>query len=183
MRHLKIIVFGFLLLIFIIGCENEEVIEEKTVKIGSTVAFDYAAGFVNGTLFDTSIEEAAVKSGIFNNDRIYQPERIVIGTTPLISGLQEALIGMKEEEIKNVRIEPEKAYGLKIANSTAILPKNSFNNSQNLKINDIVTIINSKGDKAFVFVKELNEENITIDLNHPLAGKVILFAIVVRSIE
>ena len=183
MKHLKTIISVFLLLFFIVGCKSQNKVEEKTVKFGSIVTFDYAAGFDDGTLFDTSFAEVSKKAGIYHPDKKYVPEKINIGVSPLITGLTDALIGMKEGETKNIRIPPEKAYGAFIKNSTFVLQRSFLNNSENLKINDPITIVNSKNQKIITFVKNLSKDNITIDLNHPFAGKYIQFAILVRKIE
>ena len=90
---------------------------------------------------------------------------------------------MKEEETKNIRIPPDKAYGTKIENSTRVLPKTTIDNYENLKIDDVVTIVDRDGNKINTYVKEIEEENIIVDLNHPLAGQYIQFAIILRSIE
>lgn len=183
MRFLKALVLSFVLLFVIAGCKATEKAEEKVVKLGSTITFDYAAGFVNGTLFDTSIEEAAKKADIFDPSRVYQPERVVIGNDPLIPGLMEALMGMKEGETKNVRIPPEKAYGLRAENATQVVPKSIFDQPEKLSVGGIIVIATPEGDRMPVFVREINEKNVTIDQNHPLAGKTVQFAVIVRSIE
>jgi len=97
--------------------------------------------------------------------------------------LEEALLGMKAGETKNIRIPPNKAYGALIENSTAVFPKTSINNYENLKINDMVTIATAEGKKINTYIKKIGEENITVDLNHPLAGQYVQFSIIVRSIE
>ena len=134
-------------------------------------------------MFDTSFEVAAREAGIFDPNRTYGPERAVIGKDPLIPGLVEALLGMKEGETKNIRIPPNKAYGIKIENSTSILHERAFDNPENLKINEVVIIATPEGDRIPVFIKKIDGENITIDLNHPLAGEFIQFSIILRTIE
>jgi len=184
MQTLKILIYSFILLSLITACKTtEEKQEENVVDFGKTVTFDYATGFYNGTLFDTSIEDAAREAGIFDPNRVYGPEKAVIGKDPLLPSLLEALLGMKEGETKNVKIPPEKAYGDFIENATTIVDKDSFNNAENLKVGDLVAIVSPQGQKIPVFVKKINKENITVDLNHPLAGEFIQFAILVRSIE
>ena len=181
MRHSKAIILALALLFLISACKNEEAAVE-TVRQGSAITFDYAAGFDNGTLFDTSIENAAIQADIFDPNMVYQPEKIVIGQNLLIPGLMEALIGMKEGETKNVRISPEKAYGARIENATNVISKEIFDEPEKLRVGGMIVINTPEGDRIPVFVKELNEENVTIDQNHPLAGKYIQFAVVVRSI-
>ena len=182
MKISKVLILSFVLLFVIAGCKTTEKAQEKAVKSGSTITFDYAAGFVNGTLFDTSIEEVAKKADIFDPKMVYQPERVVIGKDPLIPGLMEALMGMKEGETKNVRIPPEKAYGRRIENATQVVSKSIFDQPEKLRVGGIIIIATPQGDRIPVFVKEINEKNVTIDQNHPLAGKTVQFAIIVRSV-
>ena len=170
-----------LLLISVSSCKTAE--KELTVGTGKTITFDYAAGFDNGTLFDTTFEIAAREAGIYDSRKVYQPVTLVYGRDPLFPGLQEALLGMKEGETKNVRIPPNKAYGEKIEGSTAVLPKTSVSNYETLKINDVVAIMDSKGNKINAYVKEMDNENVTLDLNHPLAGNYVQFSVILRGIE
>ena len=170
-----------LLLISVSSCKTAE--KEPVVEPGKTITFDYAAGFDNGTLFDTTFEIAAKEAGIYDPSRVYQPVALVYGRDPLFPGLQEALLGMKEGETKNVRLPPQKAYGEKIEGSTTILPKTSVSNYETLKINDIVAIVGSDGNRINAYVKEIGEENVTLDLNHPLAGHYVQFSIILRSVE
>ncbi len=184
MKFSKLLVFCIALLLLISACKPAgEVKKEKVVEVGKTITFDYAAGFDNGTLYDTSFEEAAKGAGIYNPNRIYQPVKIVYTKDSLFPGLSEALLGMKEGETKNVRIPPNKAYGLLIPNATVVFPKNKINNSENLKINDIVTVIASDGRKVNTYVNQIGAENITLGLNHPLAGQYVQFSVIVRKIE
>ena len=130
-----------LLLVLASACSVKEEQKNPAVEFGKKIIFDYAAGFDNGTLFDTTFEIAAREAGIYDSRKVYQPVTLVYGRDPLFSGLQEALLGMKEGETKNVRIPPNKAYGEKIEGSTAIMPKEEISNYNRLKINDIVAIL------------------------------------------
>ena len=183
MKPPKIVLFCIILLFLVSACNTKQGSKEKVVELGKTITFDYATGFDNGTLFDTSFETIAKEAGIFDPNRIYGPERAIVGEDPLIPGLVEALLGLKEGETKNVRIPPNKAYGIKIENSTNILHERAFDNPENLKVNDIVIIATPEGDRIPVFIRGIDGKNITIDLNHPLAGHYIQFSIILRSIE
>ena len=183
MKSTILLPLSILILLLVPACKTIEEPKEKVVEFGKTITFDYAAGFDNGTLFDTSFEIAAREAGIYNPDRIYEPVTIVYGEGTFFPGLEQALLGMKEEETKNIRIPPGKAYGTKIENSTRVLPKTTIDNYENLKINDVVTVVAPNGDRINTYVKEIGGENIVVDLNHPLAGHYVQFAIVVKSIK
>ena len=84
---------------------------EITAQNGDTVFVHYLSKFPGGNVFDTSMKSEAVKSGLFNPARDYKPLQVVLGPHQVISGFEEALIGMRVNESKEITLPPEKAYG------------------------------------------------------------------------
>lgn len=84
---------------------------EATAQKGDTVSVHYVGRFPGGKVFDTSMKSEAAKSGLYNPARDYKPLQVVIGAHQVISGFEEALVGMKINETKEVTLPPEKAYG------------------------------------------------------------------------
>ncbi len=80
-------------------------------QMGDTVSVHYVGKFPGGKVFDTSMKAEAVKTGLFNPARDYKPLQVQLGAHQVISGFEEALIGMKVNESKEVTLPPEKAYG------------------------------------------------------------------------
>ncbi len=78
---------------------------------GDTISVHYLGKFPGGKVFDTSMRNEAEKAGIFNRARDYKPLQVVLGRHEVIPGFEEALVGMKINETKEVTIPPEKAYG------------------------------------------------------------------------
>ena len=78
---------------------------------GDTVSVHYVGKFPGGKVFDTSMKAEALKAGIFNPARDYVPLQVTLGAHQVISGFEEALVGMKINETKEVTLPPEKAYG------------------------------------------------------------------------
>ena len=181
----KLLAFAYIFLLIIsVGCSKpEEQKQEPVVEPGKTITFDYAAGFANGTLFDTSIGEAAQKAGIYDPNRTYQPVVLRYGQDPLLPGYQEVLSGMKEGEARNALIPPGKAYGEFMENATLSLPKAKIQGQGELRIGNLITILGPNNAQVQVYIKEVGNENITLDINHPLAGLPVQFSVVVRNIE
>lgn len=71
----------------------------------------YIGKFPGGKVFDTSMRSEAEKSGLHNPARDYKPLQVVLGKHQVISGFEEALVGMKVNESKEITLPPEKAYG------------------------------------------------------------------------
>ncbi len=86
-------------------------LSETSAQNGDTVSVHYLGKFPGGKVFDTSMKAEAVKSGLFSPARDYKPLQVVLGAHRVISGFEEALIGMKVNETKDITLPPEKAYG------------------------------------------------------------------------
>lgn len=86
-------------------------IHQLKAQKGDTVSVHYLGRFPGGKVFDTSIEKEAQSAGLYNRARDYKPLQVILGTGKVISGFEEALIGMKVNDEKEVTIPPEKAYG------------------------------------------------------------------------
>jgi FKBP-type peptidyl-prolyl cis-trans isomerase 2 len=84
---------------------------ELKAQKGDTVSVHYLGRYPGGKVFDTSMEKEAKSAGLYNASRDYKPLRVTLGTGKVIQGFDEALIGMKVNEEKEVVIPPEKAYG------------------------------------------------------------------------
>lgn len=86
-------------------------LSDISAQIGDTVSVHYLGKFPGGKVFDTSMKAEAVKAGLFSPARDYKPLQVVLGEHRVISGFEEAIVGMKVNESKEVTLPPEKAYG------------------------------------------------------------------------
>ena len=84
---------------------------EISARNGDTVSVHYLGRFLGGKVFDTSMKAEGVKAGLFSPADDYKPLHVVLGAHQVISGFEEALVGMKVNETKEVTLPPEKAYG------------------------------------------------------------------------
>ncbi len=90
---------------------TEVELSEISAQTGDTVSVHYVGKFPGGKVFDTSMRAEAVKSGLFNPARDYKPLQVVLGAHQVISGFEEAVMGMKVNETKEITLPPEKVYG------------------------------------------------------------------------
>ena len=105
MKRIFIILLGAMLLVS--GC-----VDQGTVENGDNVSVDYVGSFVDGEVFDTSIESVASENNLLNPARNYEPLKLSVGARQVISGFDEGMLGMKVGESKTVTIPPEDAYGV-----------------------------------------------------------------------
>ncbi len=84
---------------------------EISAQKGDTVSVHYVGKFPGGKVFDTSMKSEAVNAGLYSPARDYKPLQVVLGAHQVITGFEDALMGMKVNETKEVTLPPEKAYG------------------------------------------------------------------------
>lgn len=84
---------------------------ELVAALGDTVSVHYVGKFPGGKVFDTSMRSEAEKAGLYSPARDYKPLQVVLGAHQVISGFEEALVGMRVNETKEITLQPEKAYG------------------------------------------------------------------------
>lgn len=143
---------------------------QNTVKDGSKVSLHYTGSLDTGEVFDSSVQRGT-------------PVEFKIGTTPLIKGFQEALIGMKQDEEKEITIKPEEAYGQRDEALVQKIPKSQFPEKLELKEGAILTLKDPEGHMVLAKVSKIEPDAVYIDLNHLLAGKNLKFKIKVLSVE
>ena len=73
---------------------------ETKAQNGDTVSVHYVGKFPGGKVFDTSMKAEAMKSGLYTPARDYKPLQVVLGQHQVISGFEEALVGMQVNETK-----------------------------------------------------------------------------------
>ncbi len=90
---------------------------------------------------------------------------------------------MKIGESKTITLEPTEAFGPRLEDLVIDLPKDGFGPNTNLEVGSRVSINSSEGKKFNGTVMGIKEEKITVDFNHPLAGKNLVFTVTVVSVE
>lgn len=137
------------------------------IKEGSKVKFDYTLT-VDGTVRDTSAGR--------------EPLEYTQGAGQIIPGLEEEMAGLSVGDKKTVKIAPEKAYGILQEEAIKRVPKEAISNADQLKIGDMVGASN-EGHTFRATVKEVTDKEVTLDFNHPLAGKELSFDVEVKEIN
>ncbi|MFH1725367.1 MAG: peptidylprolyl isomerase [Elusimicrobiota bacterium] len=105
-----------------------------------------------------------------------EPLSFTKGQGEIIPGLDEQIAGMKAGDKKQVTVAPEKAYGPRNPEAIRPVPKSVFQDSGELEVGSMVGGESPAGPFRAV-ASEVREDEIVIDLNHPLAGKTLQFDI------
>lgn len=149
------------------------------VEAGDYVLFHYVGRFEDGEVFDTSYEEIARENGILVEEREYGPMWVRIGVGEIIPGLDEAIIGMEAGEKKTVTVPPEKAYGMPNPELVISVPREEFTKA-GLEPQEGLYVMTDSGIAKIVSV---GESEVSLDFNHPLAGKTLVFEVEVIEVK
>lgn len=137
------------------------------INNGDKVKFDYTLT-VDGKIQDTSAGRC--------------PLEYTHGAGQIIVGLEEELASMNVGDKKTVQIKAEKAYGPVLEEAIRRVPKEAVGGAENLKVGDMVGASNA-GHTFRAIVKEITDKEITLDFNHPLAGKDLTFEVEIKEIN
>jgi len=139
----------------------------STVKSGDAIRVHYEGRFENGEVFDSSRERG-------------EPLAFEAGSNQLIPGFSEGVIGMAVGDTQTLTLPPEQAYGPHDPSHVQradleVLP-------EGVKVGDQLQA--QHGEQVFqVVVTEMDDKGATLDANHPLAGKTLVFDIEVVGID
>jgi len=112
-----------------------------------------------------------------------EPIEFIQGIGQIIPGLESALYGMKAGEKKTVIIEPEDAYGDFDPESLEIAKKEEFSEEIPLDVGTFLDLRDDEDDVLSAQIIEEDEDTVTLDFNHPLAGKTLTFEITVSGLR
>jgi peptidylprolyl isomerase len=165
----RFVVFLCLLGMFVnvIGCNTKEKGDKMIVEKGKQVSFEYTLT-VDGEVVDKSEGK---------------PLQYKHGDGQIIPGLAEQLEGLKVGDEKVVEVDPDQAYGKVDPNAFRDVPKTVLPADLTPAVGMILQMQGPTGQALPVKIAEIKEESVVLDLNHPLAGKKLVFSIKIVSIE
>jgi peptidylprolyl isomerase len=137
-------------------------------KNGDTVKVHYTGTLSDGEIFDTS------------KDR--DPLQFTIGEGQVIPGFEEGIVGLGQGESKSITVSSDQGYGERNDSLVMTVALKDLNLDFNPKKGDMLTLQRSDGQQLPVRVRDLNEADITLDANHPLAGKDLTFEVTLEEI-
>ena len=136
----------------------------RQAKFGDTVRVEYRGELEDGSVFDASDRE---------------PLQFTIGIGQVIPGFEEAVVGMTPGDSKTTELPAEKAFGPHQEDMVAVVNKSQFAGHWHLvpRIGQHVQIPRPDGPPVDATVTKVTESEVTLDANHPLAGKDLTFDI------
>jgi FKBP-type peptidyl-prolyl cis-trans isomerase 2 len=135
---------------------------------GDKVKVHYTGTLDDGNIFDTT------------NDR--EPLQFTIGDNEIIPGFEQAIIGMNPGDTKVTKVSANRAYGPYRKDLVIDVEKVKIVDNIDPEVGQKLQINQPDGQKFVVIVTDVSESTVTMDANHPLAGKDLSFDILLVDI-
>ena len=136
--------------------------QELRIGPDRQVTLHFALKLENGDVVDSTFDK--------------QPATFKVGDGNLLPGFEVALYGFKAGDKRSLQIEPENAFGQPNPQNVQVMPRGQF---QDMELSEGLLIIFNDAANAELpgVVKAFDEQQVTIDFNHPLAGKTLNFEV------
>jgi len=141
----------------------------QQAKSGDTVKVHYSGRLTDGTPFDSSEGR--------------EPLEFKVGNGDVIKGFDDGVTGMVVGDKKTVHIPADEAYGQKEEDRIVKFPRTNFPPDMEPEVGMQLNMTNGGGQTIPVVITEVDEENVTLDANHPLAGHDLIFDIELVDIK
>lgn len=148
---------------------------------GSLILLDYTARIKdNGEIFETTIEEDAKKSNLYDPTRKYEPRLISVGEGWVLKGLDEALSETNVGDRRSIEISPDKGFGERDTSKVRMIPQRKLGEKANeIKVGDVVELDDRTG-----VIRYIGSGRVQIDYNHRLASRTLVYDVnIVKKIE
>jgi peptidylprolyl isomerase len=132
-------------------------------KANDRVKVHYTGSLKDGTVFDSSVKR--------------EPLEFTIGQSMVIPGFENGIIGMKVGEKKTIAILPDQAYGEHRDDLVGIVDRTRLPENVQPEIGMVLQARSPEGEMINVTVTAVTEDGVALDMNHPLAGKELVFEV------
>ncbi|HBO0871688.1 FKBP-type peptidyl-prolyl cis-trans isomerase [Pseudomonas aeruginosa] len=142
----------------------------ESTRIGqeSRVTLHFALKLEDGNVVDSTFDK--------------QPASFKVGDGNLLPGFEQALFGLKAGDKRTLSILPEQGFGQPNPQNVQIMPRDQF---QDMELAEGLLVIFNDAAKTELpgVVKALDEQQVTVDFNHPLAGKTLAFEVEIIDVQ
>jgi FKBP-type peptidyl-prolyl cis-trans isomerase 2 len=137
------------------------------IKEGSKVKAHYTGRLTNNEVFDTSLMDGR------------EPLEFTVGEGNLIQGFESGIMGLNTGDKKTIEILPEEAYGQYRDDMVMVVPKT--NTPEGVQEGQTLQA-NINGEIFPFMVRQVNENDVVLDANHPLAGQTLIFEVEILEV-
>ena len=142
---------------------------ELTIGPGTRVTLHFSLALDDGTAVDSNFEG--------------QPAVFEVGDGNLLPAFEEALFGMSAGDEDTFSMPPEKAFGQHNPSNVQVIPRAEFDDSLELEPGLVLSFADAQKTELPGVVTAFDDENVTVDFNHPLAGHTLTFRVAIVNVE
>ena len=147
----------------------EETMTNLKITNGHVVEFNYSLKNSEGILLDSSGDQG--------------PMPYIHGKQNIVQGLEKEMTGKMVGDKFQVTVSPAEGYGIRLEELVRTFPKSDFEDPQSIQIGDRFQVQDNNGQIFTVTVIKLEDDQVVLDGNHPLAGVTLHFDIEIKSIK
>lgn len=129
--------------------------------------------------FSISLEDGSEVDTNFGGDSV----NFEIGDGSLLPGFERLLFGMSPGERQMFVVSPENAFGQPNDNNVQVLPRDQFDEDAGLEVGLVYSFADASGGEVPGMVVSFDDSEVTVDFNHPLSGRTILFDVLIHRVE
>ncbi len=138
------------------------------IQDGTTVTLHYT-GRTGKEVFDTSVGRT--------------PLTFTVGKHQVIKGFEDAVVGLKKGDKKTFDIKPEEGYGPHHAELVREVPRDKIPSEKEIRVGMVMQMKMPNNQIAMMRITKVTEKSVTVDMNHPLAGKTLTFEIEIVDVK
>lgn len=143
---------------------------EQRIGSDTQVTLHFALSLENGEQVDSTFDK--------------QPATFKVGDGNLLPGFEQQLFGLKAGDKRTFQINPEQGFGQHNEQNVQIMPRNQFEGME-LELSEGLLVIFNDAAKTELpgIVKRFDDRQVTVDFNHPLAGKTLTFDVEIFDVK
>ncbi|MBA4501117.1 FKBP-type peptidyl-prolyl cis-trans isomerase [Marinobacterium marinum] len=139
---------------------------DAVIGPGKAITMHFAIKLEDGQVIDSNFDKA--------------PAQFTFGDGNIPEGFEQALLGLKEGEQASLTIAPERGFGMHNPSNIQVMPRSQFKDME-LEPGLVFSFQEPGGELPGVII-DFNDTKVTVDFNHPLAGKTLIFEVDVKAI-
>jgi FKBP-type peptidyl-prolyl cis-trans isomerase SlpA len=147
---------------------TEQAAQETRIGQNTEVTLHFALHLENGDTVDSTFDKA--------------PATFKVGDGSLLPGFEALIFGFKAGDKRTLQVPPENAFGQPNPQNVQIMPRSQF---QNMELSEgLLVIFNDAANTELPgVVKAIDDDQVTVDFNHPLAGKTLTFEVEIFEVK
>ncbi len=140
---------------------------DAVIGPGKAITLNFAIKLQDGQIIDSNFDA--------------EPARFEFGDGNIPEGFEQAMLGLKPGEHVELTIAPERGFGMHNPSNIQVMPRSQFKDME-LEPGLVISFQEPGGELPGV-ITDFNDDKVTVDFNHPLAGKTLIFEVAVKAVE